>query len=451
MQKAWTPPVRLVFGAATLLGIFSTLQAYRLIDAQHQRPDEHRGVAPAGAEPRLLVRARVADVAHLPYRPSLPDRLGPVAARARRPCARRGGVLGAAPRLHGRASLRAVAWHVPSVVCSRGRFLPVRSARPPHESRLGADDVRRHRRIELRAGVLPRVAGPRAQGGAARDQPGRGAVENARGRAPSAFPVQHASRDLVAHPHPAGLGRPHDQPPQRSAAHHVRPLGGGARAAAGGARVPAEVPGDRADAVSGSAHGQVRDRSGDARRRGAAPDPSAAGRERDQARRGAAQRSGHDSHLVAARRRRPAPRGARQRGRPHRRRAREAARRRGSVEHAGPPRMPVRRRARAGVLRSGPRADRRDALSLSPRLRRAPTRLRPGWHDGQLLGQDAGPDRGRRAARARTAALAARPRGLDRSRRGMPRRHRPRSPRSRSCSPTWSFSTCRCPAPPAST
>src|SRR5687767_6351360 len=30
MQKTWTPPVRLVFGAATLLGIFSTLQAYRL-------------------------------------------------------------------------------------------------------------------------------------------------------------------------------------------------------------------------------------------------------------------------------------------------------------------------------------------------------------------------------------------------------------------------------------
>jgi signal transduction histidine kinase len=30
MQHVWTPPVRLVFGAATLLGIFSTLQAYRL-------------------------------------------------------------------------------------------------------------------------------------------------------------------------------------------------------------------------------------------------------------------------------------------------------------------------------------------------------------------------------------------------------------------------------------
>jgi signal transduction histidine kinase len=31
MQKTWTPPVRIVFGVATLLGILSTLQAYRLI------------------------------------------------------------------------------------------------------------------------------------------------------------------------------------------------------------------------------------------------------------------------------------------------------------------------------------------------------------------------------------------------------------------------------------
>ncbi len=30
MQKAWTPPARFVFGAATLLGVFSTLQVYRL-------------------------------------------------------------------------------------------------------------------------------------------------------------------------------------------------------------------------------------------------------------------------------------------------------------------------------------------------------------------------------------------------------------------------------------
>src|SRR5262245_48623028 len=30
MQRVWTPPVRWVFVAATLLGVFSTLQAYRL-------------------------------------------------------------------------------------------------------------------------------------------------------------------------------------------------------------------------------------------------------------------------------------------------------------------------------------------------------------------------------------------------------------------------------------
>ena len=30
MQRAWTPPVRYVFAAATLLGVFSTLQTYRL-------------------------------------------------------------------------------------------------------------------------------------------------------------------------------------------------------------------------------------------------------------------------------------------------------------------------------------------------------------------------------------------------------------------------------------
>src|SRR5262245_38628586 len=30
MQSTWTPPVRWVFGAATVLGLFSTVQAYRL-------------------------------------------------------------------------------------------------------------------------------------------------------------------------------------------------------------------------------------------------------------------------------------------------------------------------------------------------------------------------------------------------------------------------------------
>jgi signal transduction histidine kinase len=38
MQKTWTPPLRWVFGAATLLGLFSTLQAYRLTSLTTKDP-----------------------------------------------------------------------------------------------------------------------------------------------------------------------------------------------------------------------------------------------------------------------------------------------------------------------------------------------------------------------------------------------------------------------------
>jgi two-component system LytT family sensor kinase len=38
MQKAWTPRARVIFGAATLLGIFSTLQAYRLTTLNIKEP-----------------------------------------------------------------------------------------------------------------------------------------------------------------------------------------------------------------------------------------------------------------------------------------------------------------------------------------------------------------------------------------------------------------------------
>src|SRR6478672_9560448 len=40
MQKAWTPPVRWVFVVATFLGVFSTLQAYRLMTLDMQKPME---------------------------------------------------------------------------------------------------------------------------------------------------------------------------------------------------------------------------------------------------------------------------------------------------------------------------------------------------------------------------------------------------------------------------
>ena len=67
----------------------------------------------------------------------------------------------------------------------------------------------------------------------------------------------------------------------------------------GASRVPlqeeleflAEVSRHRTDALPGSPDGSVRNRSRHARRRGAAADPAAAGRERDQARHRAAERS----------------------------------------------------------------------------------------------------------------------------------------------------------------
>jgi two-component system, LytTR family, sensor kinase len=47
MQKAWTPPARFVFGAATVLGVFSTLQDYRLytLSAEHYSVDLWRILA----------------------------------------------------------------------------------------------------------------------------------------------------------------------------------------------------------------------------------------------------------------------------------------------------------------------------------------------------------------------------------------------------------------------
>ena len=43
MERAWTPPVRWVFLAATVLGLFSTLQAYRLTMLSMKDGRQHRG------------------------------------------------------------------------------------------------------------------------------------------------------------------------------------------------------------------------------------------------------------------------------------------------------------------------------------------------------------------------------------------------------------------------
>ena len=61
MQKAWTPPVRWVFVVATLLGLFSTAQAYRLTSLNPKRTSTDRGRLAAGPESRALVHPGGAD------------------------------------------------------------------------------------------------------------------------------------------------------------------------------------------------------------------------------------------------------------------------------------------------------------------------------------------------------------------------------------------------------
>ena len=154
MQKAWTPPVRGVW-RRDAPRLFSTLQAYRLTTL-NIKEDGRRSRAPPGPEPRVLVRAGGADAAHLQLSHRSVDS---ALAAARSPSH----VLsaGCVSRLLHAACMvvvRALLWPEvlkPRLLCNGSRS---RSA-VPDEPRLGADDVCRDRRAELRARVSPRVAG----------------------------------------------------------------------------------------------------------------------------------------------------------------------------------------------------------------------------------------------------------------------------------------------------
>ena len=81
-------------------------------------------------------------------------------------------------------------------------------------------------------------------------------------------------------------------------------------------------------------------------------------------------------------------------------------------------------RARAGVLRSGPGADRRDALSLPPRpVGHRRGRVTGGMTDSSSRRRPVSWSRTTSRSRANGCASLLAARGLDRSRRGMPGRH----------------------------
>ena len=128
---------------------------------------------------------------------------------------------------------------------------------------------------------------------------------------------------------------------------------------------------------------RLRHRSRHARRRGAAPDPAAAGRERDQARHRAAERA---RGSCRSRRRRQGDKlwiEVRDNGVGlSAERARPAAQRRRPLEHPRPPRVPVRQRAPARVLGRTRRPGGSDAeFHASTSAARPDAAASGAWHD----------------------------------------------------------------------
>ncbi len=222
-------------------------------------------------------------------------------------------------------------------------------------------DLRRDRRGDLGPVLRAADAGAGAARLAGQDAAAVGPPRGPEDAAPPALSLQHVEQ------HPAaGLPGPRGRVPHGRApggpAPHVAPERGKRRdSAPQGARAPAGLPRDPADALPGSPDRQARRRARRRRRARPQPDPPAPRRERDQARDRRTARLRPDRGPCAARRRRAtAPVGARRRPRSERRRPPAERGRRRPAEHArparaplpGPPRLRVPGRAPAAAARS---------------------------------------------------------------------------------------------------
>ncbi len=283
MQSTWTPPLRWVFAAATLFGIFSTLQAYRLTTLSLNTPMDIQ------VGKMLLLNLVYWYIPALADAGDLPARAHGFGSMARTGFAR-------CASTH----VRAVSYSVIHCACMMGMRVSswaLAARRRLWPGRLYVQQlylenldftlmtyttVRRD--SVTRCNLQPRVAGARRQGSAARNAAGRSAAAHAASRAPAAFSFQHATRNLLTCAYQSRWRRSNDQPTERSVATDVRSLGCTTNFAARGARVPAEVSRDRADPFQRSALGALRDRSGNARCRSPAAHPAAARGECHQAR-----------------------------------------------------------------------------------------------------------------------------------------------------------------------
>src|SRR6185295_9312418 len=169
----------------------------------------------------------------------------------------------------------------------------VRAGAPDPRGPLGVDDlplrepadVLGHRRRVLDdpgPAPFPRAG---AAGLAARSAARRSAARAAPDAAPPALSLQRPEQRAAAGlPGPGGRGAD-DPAPGGAAAAEPGGRRGAARAAVARARVPGDVPRDPEDPVPGPAAGRVRRSGGSLLGARSEPDPPAAGRERDQARR----------------------------------------------------------------------------------------------------------------------------------------------------------------------
>ena len=213
----WTPPLRIVFGVATILSLFSTLQSYRLSALSISEPMDvvvwktlvlnsfGYWYVPAALTPAIFALA---------YRFPIES-------------------VGRARTLLIYA-LGAIVFSLVHLACTMTVIVslwpqpPIAFATRVQRIYLSNLDWAlmtycSHRRPQLCARLLPRVAGRVRSSGATRNAAGGGAAQDARSGAASALPVQHAARDFDADPPRSRVGRSDDQPPERSAPHHLRP------------------------------------------------------------------------------------------------------------------------------------------------------------------------------------------------------------------------------------
>src|SRR5262249_52066222 len=210
----------------------------------------------------------------------------------------------------------------------------------------------------------------------ARNAARRGAAAVASAAAASALSVQHAEYDLRSASNRSGWRGPDDRRPRRSAADDAAQVEYSGGAAQRRARRPAEVRGDRTNAVRQPSESRNACSAGRPRCAGAEPAAAAARRERNSSRDRAERAPGRDRDSCAARERAARPADTGQRRRAAAGPADGAQSRRRARQHPLAPRASLSRALHVHLLESRTRLLRDDPHSVPGRSDRRRSRSR---------------------------------------------------------------------------